>query len=107
MITEDPSSWILAYLVRTMGPGFIRSGLFNSDCSNRMQGSTRMHSQISHICETQQCLVLYTMDHGGYLLDKRQMGAVCINGLRTFLSERSGKSVKEWIQVRDDTCKSN
>ena len=58
------------------------------------------YSQISHICETQQCLVLYTMDHGGYLLDKRQMGAVCINGLRTFLSERSGKSVK-WIQVRD------
>ena len=31
---------------------------------------------------------------------QRQMGAVCINGLRTFLSERSGKSVK-WIQVRD------
>ena len=109
-----------------MGPGFIRSGLFNSDRSNRMQldtawkrflvkngepltvtyefysnyfrtsGGRAVHaySQISHICETQQCLVLYTMDHGGYLLDKRQMGAVCINGLRTFLSERSGKSVK-------------
>lgn len=123
---------ILAYLVRTMGPGFIRSGLFNSDRSNRMQldtawkrflvkngepltvtyefyrnyfrtsGGRAVHaySQISHICETQRCLVLYTMDHGGYLLDKRQMGAVCINGLRTFLSERSGKSVK-WIQVRD------
>ena len=123
---------ILAYLVRTIGPGFIRSGLFNSDRSNRMQldtawkrflvkngepltvtyefyrnyfrtsGGRAVHaySQISHICETQRCLVLYTMDHGGYLLDKRQMGAVCINGLRTFLSERSGKSVK-WIQVRD------
>ncbi|MGR5570311.1 MULTISPECIES: YcxB family protein [Enterocloster] len=52
------------------------------------------YSQISHICETQQCLLLYTRDHGGYLLDKRQMGAVCINGLRTFLFERSGKSVK-------------
>ena len=62
----------------------------------RTSGGRAVHaySQISHICETQRCLVLYTMDHGGYLLDKRQMGAVCINGLRTFLSERSGKSVK-------------
>ena len=82
---------ILAYLVRTMGPGFIRSGLFNSDRSNRMQldtawkrflvkngepltvtyefyrnyfrtsGGRAVHaySQISHICETQRCLVLY------------------------------------------------
>ena len=68
----------------------------------RTSGGRAVHaySQISHICETPRCLVLYTMDHGGYLLDKRQMGAVCINGLRTFLSERSGKSVK-WIQVRD------
>ena len=31
---------ILAYLVRTGGPGFIRSGLFNSDRSNRMQLDT-------------------------------------------------------------------
>ena len=31
---------ILAYLVHTLGPGFIRSGLFNSDRSNRMQLDT-------------------------------------------------------------------
>lgn len=122
----------LAYFTRMLGPEIIRSGLFNSDRSNRMQldtawrnfllkngepltvtyefyrnyfrtsggRSVHAYSQISRICETNQCLVLYTTDHGGYLLDKRQMGTICISGLRSFLSERSGKAVK-WIRVRD------
>ena len=33
------------------------------------------------------------------------MGAVCINGLRTFLSERSGKSVKVDTGQGLYTCK--
>lgn len=124
----------LAFLLRTLGPRFIRSGLFNSDRSNRLQLDTAWrkflikngeprtvtyvfyrtyfstsggpfvheYSQISRICETDQCLVLYTTDHGGYLLDKNQMGSACLSGLRFFLSERSGKAVK-WVQVREYT----
>ena len=129
---------ILAYLVRTRGSGFIRSGLFNSDRSNRMQLDTAWkrflvkngepltvtyefyrnyfstsggrgileYSQIQRICETNQCLVLYTRDHGGYLLDKKQMGAVCLSGLRALLTERSGRAVR-WVQVREFTPEKN
>ena len=56
---------ILAYLVRTMGPGFIRSGLFNSDCSNRMQGSTRIQPDIPHMRDTAVPGVIY---HGPWRL---------------------------------------
>lgn len=122
----------LTYLLRKFGPCLIRSGLFNSDRSNRLQldtawkrflikngephtvtyefyrtyfstcGGRSVHeySQIAHICETNQCLVLYTMDHGGYLLDKEQIGSTCLSSLRAFLSERSGKAVR-WIRVRE------
>lgn len=122
----------LTFLIRTLGPHLLRSGLFNSDRSNRMQldtawrrflikngeprtvtyefyrnyfstsGSRGVHeySQISRICETHRCLVLYTRDHGGYLLDKKQIGSACLGGLRTFLTERSGKAVK-WVRVRE------
>lgn len=128
----------LTFFIRTLGPRFIRSGLFNSDRSNRMQLDTAWrrflikngeprtvtyefyrnyfstsggrgtleYSQISRICETNQCLVLYTRDHGGYLLDKKQIGAACLSGLRTLLTERSGKTVK-WVQVREFTPEKN
>ena len=64
------------------------------------------YSQIQRICETNQCLVLYTRDHGGYLLDKKQMGAVCLSGLRALLTERSGRAVR-WVQVREFTPEKN
>lgn len=129
----------VTFLLRYLGPRLIRSGLFNSDCSNRMQldhawrhflikngeprtvtykfygnyfstsGGRSVHeyNQISRICETDRCFVLYTLDHGGYLLDKKQMGPCSLSSLRLFLSERSGKTVK-WVQVREYTpAKSN
>ena len=64
------------------------------------------YSQIQRIYETNQCLVLYTRDHGGYLLDKKQMGAVCLSGLRALLTERSGRAVR-WVQVREFTPEKN
>ena len=75
--------------------------LFYKDYFRTSGGRTpHAYSGISRICETDRCLVLYTNDHGGYLLDKGQLDGVSISGLRDFLSERTGKTVK-WIAVGD------
>lgn len=88
------------FLLKNGEPSTVTYEFHRNYFSTSGSRSVHEYSQISCICETNQCLVLYTMEHGGYLLDKAQMRGTCVSALRSFLAERTGKAVR-WIQVNE------